>query len=191
MTNQENIGMNKKSKLIVLGGFAGAGKTTIARKLATDFNFPFFNPDDFNAGLMPHLNKSFHEISPVGYDVLWHILKKNLAIQVTCVLDANMCNAFTWKTLDEVKEKFPDISVVPIILVCSLDVHKQRIEQRGREDKEHLNLGGDTFDSIMHKYEFISNLNRDDIIRVDANGSPDEVYQKVLEALALYKEETI
>jgi len=178
----------KKNKLIILGGFAGAGKTTIANKLAKDFNFPFFNPDDFNAGLMPILEKSFHEVSPSAYDLMWHILKKNLKMGVTCVLDANMCNSYTWKTLDGVKNEFKNIEIVPIILECSLETHKERIEKRGRKDKEHFNLGGDKWDDILHKYEFIEKLDRDDIVRVDANGSVEEVYDNVLAVLNLSKE---
>lgn len=175
----------KKNKLIVLGGFAGAGKTTIANKLAADFNYPFFNPDDFNAGLMPILEKGFHEVSPHAYDLMWHILKKNLKMGVTCVLDANMCNSFTWKTLDEVKNELKDVDVVPIILRCSLKTHKERIEKRGIEDEEHFNLGGDKWEDIQHKYEFIEKLNRKDIRRVDANGSIEEVYRNVLNALKM------
>lgn len=177
----------KNNKLIVLGGFAGAGKTTVARRLAVDFNFPFFNPDDFNAGLMPVLKKSFYEISPIAYPVMWHIIKQNLKSGVTCVLDANMCNEFTWKTLDEVKNNFENVEVISIILECSLGVHKERIEKRGTEDKEHLNLGGDKFENILHKYKFIKKLNRPDIIRVDANTTPDDIYERILEILKLSK----
>ena len=175
----------KKTRLIFLVGFAGAGKTTVASKLGSDFNYPFFNPDDFNAGLMPILKKSFHEISPSAYDVMWHILKRNLRLGVTCILDANMCSTFTWKTLDELKHDFPAVEVVPIILECSLEKHKARIEKRGVENKEHLNLGGDEWEMILPKYEFINKLERTDIIRVDANGNPEEVYGSVLSVLGL------
>ncbi|MDP1833809.1 MAG: AAA family ATPase [Candidatus Moranbacteria bacterium] len=177
--------MNKKNKLIVLGGFAGAGKTTLAEKLAADFNFSFFNPDDFNTALRNVLEKDFHEVSFMAYDTLWHILKKNIGMGATCVLDANMCNDFTWKTLDGVKKEFKHLEIIPIILECTLETHKRRIEKRGIKDKEHLNLGGDKFENILHKYEFITKLDRTDIVRVDANGSPREVYEKVLEILSL------
>jgi thymidylate kinase len=174
-----------KNRLIVLGGFAGAGKTTIARRLGADFNYPFFSSDDFNAGLMPILNKSFQEISPIAYDLMWHILKKNLRAGVTCIMDVNMCFSRTWDQLDALKKEFIDTEVIPILLVCSLKTHKERIEKRGQEDKEHFNLGGGTFEDALPKYDFINNLKRDDIVRVDANGSIEEVYKEVIKVLHL------
>jgi thymidylate kinase len=175
----------KKVRLIVLGGFAGAGKTTIAHKLAADFNYPFVNPDDFNAGLIPHLKKEFHEVSPIAYELLWYLLKKHIEAGVTTILDANMCHERTWATLDALKEEFPELNILPIILICNLETHRERVTKRGNTDTMHLNLGGDVFEDIMFKYEFIQSLNRPDIIRVEANGSPDEVYRKVLEVLQI------
>lgn len=35
----------------------------------------------------------------------------------------------------------------------------------------------------MYKYDFIRDLKRDDLVRVDANGTADEVYAKLEAAL--------
>ncbi len=181
----------KKNKLIVLGGFAGSGKTTIAKKLASDFNFPFFSSDDFNAGLMfvfnfrLNLKMNFNEVSPYAHELAWYILKKNLKVGISCILDMNMCKPQSWETLDELKKELTNVDVVPIILICSLERHKERIEKRGKDDKEHLNLGGDKLEDVLYKYEFINNLDRDDVIRVDANDLIDKVYKKVLSVLNL------
>ncbi len=174
-----------QTKLIVLGGFAGAGKTTIVERLAADYNLPFFNPDDFNAGLKPGLKMEFHEISPIGYDLLWYLLKKNVRVGVSFILDANMCHERTWTTLDELQKEFEHVHIIPIILVCSLETHRERVLKRGETNAMHFNLGGDVFEDILHKYDFITQLDRPDIIRVDANGLPDEVYAKVLEIVQL------
>lgn len=175
----------KKNKLIVLGGFAGAGKTTIARRLAADFNYPFVSTDELNNALRPILQKDFKETSPAAYDVMWHILKGYLKNGVTCTLDTHMCFERTWKNLDKLKDELPDLDMILIILTCSFESHKARIEKRGREDREHLNLGGDKLEDTMFKYEFITNLDRNDIIRIDADGPIDDVYKKVLEVLNL------
>jgi thymidylate kinase len=73
----------------------------------------------------------------------------------------------------------PSVKIIPIILQCTLDIHRQRIEERGRTNTAHLNLGGDSLDDVLFKYEFIEGLQRSDLIKIDANGSPDEVYSAV------------
>lgn len=173
----------KKTKLIILGGFAGAGKTTIARKLASEFNYPIFSSDEFNDGLRPLLNKDFHETSPVAYGLLWFLLKRNLRNNVTSILDMNMCADRSWQSVDEMKSDLGNLEMTPIILECSLDVHKERIEHRGANDDEHLNLGGDALEDVMYKYDYINHFKRSDLIRVDASGSIEEVYKKVLDAI--------
>lgn len=172
-----------KTKLIVLAGFAGAGKTTIARRLAAEFNYPIFSPDEFNDGLRPLLNKDFHETSPVAYGLLWFLLKRNLRNNVTSILDMNMCADRSWQSVDEIKIELSGIEIISMILECSLDVYKKRIEHRGATNEEHLNLGGDTLDDVMYKYEFIKNFKRPGLVRIDANGSVEKVYKKVLETI--------
>jgi len=43
--------------------------------------------------------------------------------------------------------------------------------------------GGEALDDVMHKYEFIEKLDRPDLIRLDANGSAESVYQSALKLL--------
>lgn len=172
----------KKVSLIVIGGFAGAGKSTLASKLSAKYNYPIFSSDVINDAIRPILQKSFHEVSPMAYAVMWHLVRQQLKAGVTLIIDTHMCSEKVWEDLDNLRKDMPDVRVLPIILQCSLDTHKERIEERGRTNKEHLNLGGDSLRDILFKYEFIETLQRPDLIRVDANGGSDEVY-KVVEAL--------
>ncbi len=166
-------------KLIIIGGFAGAGKSTVSKRLAREYNYPVYSSDVINDALRPALNKSFHEVSPLAYDVMWHLVRKQLENGVTVIIDTHMCAERTWQTLDAIRNEMPDLTILPIILQCSLDTHRERIEHRGNTDSEHLNLGGDKLEDVLFKYEFIENLHRDDLIRIDANGTPDDVYSAV------------
>lgn len=173
----------KKTQLIILGGFAGAGKTTLANKLSAQFNYPYFGSDSINDALRPILGKNFQEVSPIAYDILWHILKMQLSNKVTSILDMNMCHDRSWEAIDIIKKDFPEVEVLPVILTCSLETHKKRIAERGLNNKEHLNLGGESFDEIIHKYEYIKNLDRSDIIYLDTEESVETVYNRLLEIL--------
>ncbi len=169
--------------LIIIGGFAGAGKTTIAGKLAKDYNFPIFSSDSINDALRETFDSSFHEMSPHAYEILWHLVRQQLNYGITVVLDIHMARPEIWDNLDLLMIQMPEIELVPIILEAPLEVHKKRIEERGRTNKEHLNLGGDKLDDILHKYEYIKNLKRDDLIRIDASLNAEHVYSSVISAL--------
>lgn len=166
------------TKLIILGGFAGAGKTTIAKRLSAEYNYPLFSSDEISDAVRPLLKLEFHESMPVSYGILWYLLRKHLENGVTCVVDSNMAGDMSWKRIDEIKQDLPDVRVLPILLTGDLEMHKQRIEHRGKTNLEHLNLGGDAFEDTVHKYDYLKDLDRDDLVRIDATGSIDEVYEK-------------
>ena len=168
--------------LIVIGGFAGVGKTTVATKLSGKYNYPIFSSDVINDALRPALQKTFREVSPIAYKVMWHVARKQLAAGVTIIVDTHMSTAKVWDDLDALKRDMPNVQVLPIILQATLETHRTRIEERGRTNKEHLNLGGDNLEDVLFKYEFIEQLNRPDLIRVDANKNPEVVY-KLTESL--------
>jgi predicted kinase len=167
------------SNLIIIGGFAGAGKTTVATRLSSQYNYPLFSSDTINDALRSALQKDFKEVSPIAYQLMWHLVKKQLEAGLTVLVDAHMAAEHIWKSLDNLKKDMPDVQIIPIILQATLDTHRNRIEERGRTNKEHLNLGGDKLEDVMFKYEFIKSLNRPDLIRIDANGNPNEVYKSV------------
>lgn len=169
--------------LIIIGGFAGAGKTTQVAKLASKYKYPVFSSDAVNDVLRTSLNKSFKEISPTAYAVMWHLVKKQLEVGISVVIDAHMAAQHTWDSLDELKKALPHIHVVPIILQASIETHKARIEERSLTNKEHLNLGGDNLQDVLFKYEYIESLNRPDLIRIDANGDINEVYENIDNAI--------
>ncbi|AHB42755.1 hypothetical protein RAAC3_TM7C00001G0918 [Candidatus Saccharibacteria bacterium RAAC3_TM7_1] len=169
----------KTANLIIIGGFAGAGKTTIANKLSMECNYPVLSSDVINDALRRALNKDFHEVSPLAYEVMWHLARKQLANGITIIIDTHMSTAKVWDSLDSLKRDMPEVSILPVILQASLETHRMRIENRGRTNKKHLNLGGDKLEDVMFKYDFIEALQRPDLIRVDANGSPRDVYKLV------------
>ncbi|MBI4032645.1 ATP-binding protein [Candidatus Berkelbacteria bacterium] len=171
------------TRLIILGGFAGTGKTTIARKISAEFNIPLLSSDDFIAGLQGPLGKDFHSTAPIAYDVLFHILYRHLSNGVTAILDANMCHQRTWDEVDKLLKKVPDTVCISIVLDAPLEVIKERVDFRGKNDPEHVNLGGDSLEDVLHKYDFIRAFDRPGLIRIDSNQRTDAVYAAVLSAV--------
>lgn len=169
--------------LIILGGFAGAGKTTVAQKLSTEFNLPLVGTDELNTAIRKALDIDFHTASPYAHDIAWSLIRDYLKNHATVLLDTNMCRARTWENLDAVKNDFPKAEILPIILECSIDTHRNRITHRGQTQPNHLNLGGEKLEDVLSKYEFIKSLNRPDLLRVNAEKSSTEIYTDILSLL--------
>ncbi len=169
--------MKHSPTLIIIGGFAGAGKTTLSNRLSAKYNYPVFSTDKLNDIMRELTNKSFRELSPLCYQITWQQIKVQLELGVTVILDTHMCTDTVWEGLDTLANDMPEVHIAPIILQCSLKTHEERIAHRGKTNKTHLNLGGEKLKDVLFKYEFIESLSRSDLIRIDANGSPDSVYQ--------------
>jgi len=169
--------------LIVLGGFAGAGKTTVAQKLSSEFNLPLIGTDELNTALRNAQSINFHDASPCAHDIAWSLVRDYLKNKVTVIIDTNMCRAKTWENLDAVRKDFPGLNILPIILECSIETHKKRIDHRGATQPDHLNLGGDKLEDVLSKYEFIRDLDRSDLIRMNTEKSADDVYTDVISLL--------
>lgn len=177
----------RNHSLIILGGFAGAGKTTVAQKLSSEFNLPLIGTDELNTAIRKALHLNFHDASPYAHDIAWSLVRDYLKNKTTVILDTNMCRARTWENLDAVKNDLPNLNILPIILECSLETHKNRIDHRGVTQPDHLNLGGDKLEDVLSKYEFIQSLNRPDLIRLNAEKSANEVYTDVISLLREHK----
>ena len=167
------------SSLIILGGFAGAGKTAISKRISACNNLPRISTDELNDALRETFALDFKTASPHAHDLAWFLVKKHLENGVTVILDTNTCNERTWSNVDALRQAMPEIKIVPIILECSLETHRQRIEHRGETNKEHLNLGGEVFEDVLFKYEFLKNLKRSDLVRINADGAFETVYKAV------------
>ncbi len=172
-----------KPTLIIVGGFAGAGKTTIAKRLAKEYQYPVFSSDAINDALRGGLKKSFKIVSPTAHEVMWHLVKQHLELGLTVIVDTHMATAHTWEKLDKLKQIMPDVQIIPIILRATIETHRIRIEERGLTDNEHLNLGGDKLEDVLFKYKYIESLDRPDLIRIDANGNREDVYTAVEKVL--------
>lgn len=168
-------------RLIILGGFAGAGKTTLAKRLAAQYQYPLFASDEINTTIRTHNSISFHDAAPLAHSIMWDMAIQQISLGVSCILDTNMCSQRAWDNIDALKQTNIEVQIIPILLYCTLDVHTARIKHREIESPDHLNLGGDELQDVLHKYEYISSLQRDDIIRISANGTKDEVYTSVVE----------
>lgn len=130
--------MNAYSRLIVIGGLPGTGKTTIAEFLAGRFSIPLFSRDLIEAAVVvseldfPTKHDEIPNLSGVGFSVMSMLAEQQLMHGQSAILDST---ARSQQIRDEwfaISRRY-GATHLAIHCVCSdPKVHRQRIAGRKR-----------------------------------------------------------
>jgi predicted kinase len=170
--------------LIVVGGFAGAGKSTVSARLAAELGAPLLSSDSIGAVIAERLGASAarSDAFAAGYDVIFDLAGRFLASRCTVVIDTNMGWAFQWRELDAILARAPAGTLfVPMILRCPYDVCAERMRQRyavhpvGRRTPDEVLASP----AVQGVWAYLDGLDRPDVREIDATGDPDSVYAAV------------
>ena len=82
----------RRPALIVLGGFAGTGKTTLSRRLAVDLGLPRLGTDTIGRTIRRSEAIKGWDINVqwIAHDVLFRLCEEFLRSGVSTILDMNM-----------------------------------------------------------------------------------------------------
>ena len=174
--------------LLVLGGFAGTGKTTISRRLAADLGIPRLGSDDLRRTIDESrgIENTAANAGWIAYDVLFALAEEFLQSGISTVVDVTLGWAFQWQWLEGIRGRLPGIHVLPIVLRCPRDVSLERIQRRHLADPVRYAPPAlfTTDPKILAIQQFLDRLDRPDAVFVDAAGPLDEVYEAVRQAVA-------
>jgi predicted kinase len=136
--------------VIFLIGSAGSGKSTIGKRLASEYNFCYLDKDvvcnTFTGKLLESKGYSPHErdgndfyrhvVMELEYETLLNIADDNLQLGRSVVLDAPFLTYFSKRDyVQELKSKYKWETVTPLVLQVQVefDVLKERMQARGME----------------------------------------------------------
>lgn len=174
--------------VIVLGGFPGSGKTTMTRRFACDWHLPRLASDTLGRTISASEALRGSDINAywIAYEVFFVLCEEFLRSGLSVVLDLNLGWAFQWRHLDAIKDKYPDVLLVPIILHCPRKLCLERTQQRHAENPAHYDAPDvyRTDPKILAAGDYLDALDRPDIHRIDASRSADAVYRDVSRYLA-------
>jgi predicted kinase len=173
--------------LIMLGGFAGTGKTVLSRRLSCELSIPRLGSDTIGRTIRTSqgISEGGADAYWMAYDVLFALCEEFLRSGVSTIIDLTLGWAFQWHHLDAIRDRHSGTLFLPMILRCPREVCIERIRQRYARDPAYYDPPGlyTTEHKLLSIWEFLERLDRPDVHSVDAARPQDEVYEDIKQIL--------
>ena len=174
--------------LIIVGGFAGAGKTTVFRRLSADFSIPRLGSDTIgrtvkkSAGVMSDAVNAYW----IAYDVLFRLCEEFVESGVSTVLDLTMGWESQRQQVDGIIHRHPETLFLPLILRCPHARCMERIRRRYATNPEYYDPPEyyTAEPNVARIWQFLVRIDRPDVRFVDAKSPHDEVYDEILKVVS-------
>ena len=169
--------------LIAVGGFPGAGKTTVCRRLSSELNLPCLSSDIIGRTIegSKGIGEGRIDAYRVAYDVLFRLCDEFIRSSASVILDLTLGWDFQWRKLDGILKRHPRTLFIPVVLRCPYEVCLERLEVRHRATPEGYAAPSyfRTEPKVRNIWNYLQELNRTEVHSVDASGGEDQVYEKV------------
>lgn len=120
--------MQSKSIFIVMRGFPGTGKSTIARLLAASLHAPLIDRDILRQTAVDVFGNVAH-VGQFSYELMFALTREQLKLGLSVVVDTPLTYRRTYEQCLEMAQTFN----VPMLVVhcqCPQEVQKRRLEGR-------------------------------------------------------------
>jgi carbohydrate kinase (thermoresistant glucokinase family) len=154
---------------IVLMGVAGSGKTTIGRIVAARLGAPFVDADDLHSAAAKAQMHAGHPLDDAER-APWLVRVRAAVAAVGDGAVVLACSALKHEYRDALRDGVPSLTFI------DLDVDADTLARRLAARRGHF-AGPELLPSQLATLEL-----GDDVVRVDATGTPDEVAGRVLAA---------
>jgi len=172
-------------ELIIVGGFAGTGKTAISKRLSAELGIPRLGSDTLGRTIKNSIEIQNGKVDAywIAYEVLFRLCEEFIQSGVSTILDLTMGWEFQWQHVDSIMRQYPQTLFLPIILRCPHEKCIERVRQRYEANPAYYDPPGVymTEPKNLRIWEFLERLNRPTIYFVDAGRPHNEVYEQVRE----------
>lgn len=148
-----------------LCGYMGFGKTTVARKLAVQYNAVILNDDEFMCELFGRNlpEKQFREAHEKVSQFTWKLAERIICAGTNVILDRGFWSKQSRSEAVSRAKYFCD-SLLFHQIECDMEVAKERVLNRTLTDPNALIIDENAFDALAKHYEPISPDEKLDVI---------------------------
>ena len=146
-------------------GFMGFGKTTLAQKLAEDLPAVCLTHDTYMVKLygrnMPYADfkSNYQKVD----EMLWGLAEKILNCGCDVIMDYGFWNKeHRLKAYTQAKKITPNI--VFHQMICNMDIAKERILKRSKENPDELYITENEFDTLAKQYQTIDKTEKYNVV---------------------------
>lgn len=145
------------AKIHLIVGYMGFGKTTLAHKLAKDYNGVVLSHDAFMHDLFGRnlADEQFRHYQDRVTDLIWRLCGENIKTGTDVVIDASFWSRERRREAFLQSKKFTD-DIVFYQLESDMDVAKQRVLKRTETNPEALFVDENCFNKFLELYEPIN-----------------------------------
>src|SRR5436305_10977135 len=127
-SRRENASVHTGSTFIVMRGFPGTGKSTIARLLAAALHAPLIDRDIIRQTVV-HIFGELPLVGQFSYELMFALAAEQLSLGLSVVVDTPLTYRTTYEQARELARSFS----TPMLVVhcqCPPEVQKRRLEGR-------------------------------------------------------------
>lgn len=169
--------MHNSRTFIVMRGYPGTGKSTIARLLATSLHAPLIDRDILRQMAVDHFG-NLPQVGHFSYELMFALAREQLRLGLSVVVDTPLTYRRTYEECQQIAQAFH----VPMLVVhcqCPPDVQKRRLEGRKGQVSNFQITSWEEWERWKERFEEFE----DHGCAIDTSNPMDESLAKVMHSI--------
>jgi predicted kinase len=172
--------LTKPTRLIVIGGFAGSGKSTLSSRLGRSLCLPVIDLDVIAHALQT--SKDFSGGPGAFFDLAYALIEDLLRSGTSLIFQQNLGREQTWRRLKHISDTIGNVEFICLILDCPYDICASRVADRV-VPHDRVSVTAAELEKHRFKWEYLTNAKIPDAVRLDATQHPDAIFEEVVRRL--------
>jgi adenylate kinase family enzyme len=177
-------------KIIIISGAPGTGKTTLAKKISSEFKLPLLSKDSIKETLFDSLGIKDREWSRklgiISYQLLYQTIELLLQTDKTFIVESNFKPEFDDQKFNNLKNKY-NFEILQIICETKGEILLERFKKRSESGERHPghvdHLNYDEFKDTLLKKDYPPLNIGGEVLKVDTTNFDQIDYLLIFEKI--------